>query len=85
MTESDVNAILVRLAAFEATVTAQLAGIATDNNRGEGVHQDHETRLRRLESGQSESTGVWKVVTAGGVVGGALMAVLALGLRAFGI
>lgn len=85
MTESEVNALHVQLARFEATISAKLDALSSDNARGETLHLDHEARLRRLEANQSEGDGVWKVVTAGGVVGGALMAVLALGLRAFGI
>lgn len=84
MSTDDVNQILVRLASFEATVTTQLAGIVTDNTRGEQVHQDHETRLRVLEAGRSEGVGVWKVLTAGGVLGGALVGLAALALRAVG-
>jgi hypothetical protein len=85
MTESDVNAILVRLAAFEATVTAQLAGIATDNARGEGVHQNHEQRIHALEMSGAERAGVWKLVTAGGLVGAVLAGALALILRSVGL
>lgn len=85
MTESDVNAILVRLAAFEASVTAQLAGIATENTRGEKVHSDHESRLRALEATRSEGAGVWKVMTAGGLVGGSAVAALGLLLRSLGL
>lgn len=84
MSTDDVNQILVRLAAFEATVTAQLAAIATDNTRGEGVHQDHENRIRALEASKSEGNGMWKLLTAGGVVGGALVALLAAALRYLG-
>ena len=84
MSTDEVNQILVRLAAFEATVTAQLAGIATDNARGEGVHQDHEQRIRDLEAGRSEGKGVWKVLTAGGVAGGGLVAIAAAVLRSLG-
>lgn len=84
MTESDVNAILVQLAEFRATVTTQLAGIASDNARGEGVHQDHETRLRRLEAGHSEGRGVWRLLTAGGAIGAAVVGVGAIVLRSFG-
>lgn len=84
MSTDEVNQILVRLAAFEATVTAQLAGIATDNARGEGVHQDHEQRIRDLEANRSEGKGVWKVLTAGGFVGGGLVAIAALVLRSLG-
>lgn len=67
MTESDVNAILVQLAELRATVTTQLAGIASDNTRGEGVHQDHEARLRALEAVR------WKIAgwsAALGAIGG---------------
>jgi hypothetical protein len=85
MSENDVNAILVRLAAFEATVTAQLAGIATENTRGEGVHQDHETRIRKLETSRAESAGVWKLVTAGGALGASLAGALAVILRSVGV
>lgn len=85
MSESDANAILVRLAAFEATVTAQLAGIATENVRGESVHADHEKRLRMLEGARSEGVGVWKFMTAGGVVGLGLAAVAAAVLRSLGV
>lgn len=84
MTESDVNAILVRLAAFEASVTAQLAGIATDNTRGEQVHRDHEARIRTLEASHSEGRGVWKILTAGGAIGVLGTTVVAVVLRSLG-
>jgi hypothetical protein len=45
VSESDINRILVAIARVEEKV----AGIVADNTRGEAVHQDHETRLRRLE------------------------------------
>lgn len=85
MSESDVNAILVRLAAFEATVTAQLAGIATENVRGEGIHADHETRIRNLETARSEGVGVWKVLTAGGAIGMIVAGAGAVILRSLGV
>lgn len=84
MSESDVNAILVAFTDFKATVTTKLDTIASDNTRGEGVHQDHELRIRALESKQSEGIGVWKVLTAGGLVGGGAVGVLAIVLRSLG-
>lgn len=72
MTENDVNQILVRLAGFEATVTTQLANIATENTRGEIVHGDHEQRLRSLEAVR------WKIAgwaAALGALGGGGVAV----------
>lgn len=72
MTGNEVNAILVAFTDFKATVTAKLDAISSDNTRGDQVHQDHETRIRNLEARASESRGVWKVVTAGGVVGAVL-------------
>lgn len=45
MSESDIRVILAALARVETKVEA----IQADNERGEGVHQDHETRLRALE------------------------------------
>lgn len=74
MTESDVNAILVRLAGFEATVTTQLAAIGTDNTRGEQVHQDHENRLRALEAVRWKIAG-WSAAL-GALGGGGLFAAL---------
>lgn len=85
MTESDVNAILVAFTDFKATVTTKLDGIASDNTRGEQVHNDHEVRIRALEAAHSEGAGVWKVLTAGGVVGASLAVVIAAILRSLGI
>lgn len=85
MTTNEVNAILIRLAGFESTVLTRLDAFAADNARGEGVHADHETRLRTLESANSESRGVWKILTAGGAVGAALVGVAAIVLRTLGV
>lgn len=67
MSESDVNAILVAFTDFKATVTTKLDTIANDNTRGEGVHQDHELRIRALEAVR------WKIAgwsAAIGAIGG---------------
>lgn len=45
MSESDIRRILEALARVETKVEA----IQADNVRGEGVHKDHEGRLRALE------------------------------------
>lgn len=74
MSTDEVNQILVRLAAFEATVTAQLAAIATDNTRGEGVHQDHESRIRALEAVRWKIAG-WSAAI-GALGGGGVVAAL---------
>lgn len=42
MTDSEIRERLVR-------IETKLDGIGTDNIRGDGIHADHETRLRRLE------------------------------------
>lgn len=45
MSESDIRILLAGL----AEIKAELRAIRADNERGEGVHRDHETRLRALE------------------------------------
>lgn len=85
MTGPEVNAILIRLATFEATVVGRLDTLAADNVRGEGVHQDHESRLRQLEASANEGRGVWKLFTAGGVLGASLVGAGALAARSLGL
>lgn len=74
MTESDVNAILVAFTDFKATVTTKLDSIATDNTRGEQVHQDHEARLRALEAVRWKIAG-WSAAL-GALGGGGVVAAL---------
>lgn len=85
MTTNEVNAILVELAAFKATALGKLDALAADNVRGEGVHVDHEARLRLLEANDNQQVGVWKLFTAGGALGAILVGGLAVVLRAFGV
>lgn len=72
MTESDVNAILVAFTDFKATVTTKLDGIASDNTRGEQVHNDHEARIRSLESVRWKIAGFAAALGALGGFGGGL-------------
>ena len=60
MSESDIRRILEGL----AEVKAEVRGIRSDNERGEEVHKDHETRLRALERVR------WLIAGAGMVLGG---------------
>lgn len=84
MSTDDVNAILLRIATFEATIVTRLDSLVADNVRGEQVHRDHETRLRTLETAASESRGVLKLLTAGGAVGALIAAAVAVALRSVG-
>ena len=84
MSTDDVNAILLRIATFEATIVTRLDSLVADNVRGEQVHRDHEARLRTLETTASESRGVLKLLTAGGAVGALIAAAVAVALRSVG-
>lgn len=74
MSTDEVQQILVQLAELRATVTTQLASIATDNTRGEQVHQDHENRLRALEAVRWKIAG-WSAAI-GALGGGGVVAAL---------
>lgn len=74
MSENDVNAILVAFTDFKATVTTKLDSIATDNQRGETVHSDHEARLRALEAVRWKIAG-W-AAAIGAIGGGSIVAAL---------
>lgn len=73
MTETDVNAILVRLAGFEARVTGQIDALGKENTDAEIVHRDHETRLRGLEQVRFKLAGA---MALGGLFAGATITVL---------
>lgn len=85
MTGPEVNAILISVARLEATMLAKFEALASENLRGEGVHVDHEHRLRSLEASNSEGRGVWKLLTAGGVIGALLVGVGAAVARSLGL
>lgn len=74
MGADDVQVILIQLAELRATVTTQLANIATDNQRGETVHSDHEARLRSLEAVRWKIAG-W-AAALGAIGGGGVVAAL---------
>ena len=84
MTTSDVNAILQRLAALEATVVAKFDALGSDNKRGDEIHDDHSKRIRALEDLATEGRGVWKLLTAGGVVGAVIVGIAVAIARSLG-
>lgn len=91
MSTDEVNQILIAMAALRGEVTTlraenaqQFANLTSENVRGEGVHQDHEIRLRNIETTQSQQAGAWKLLTAGGAIGALIVAALAVALRSIG-
>lgn len=84
MTGSEAAAVLLELREFRGVVTTKLDALAADNARGEGVHLDHEQRLRDLEATSNQAGGAWRLLTAGGLIGASLVGGAALVLRAFG-
>lgn len=74
MSESDVNAILLRLSVMEATMTGKLDSLASENLKAEALHTDHEQRIRSLERVRWAAVGV--ALMLGGGSGAALSKIL---------
>jgi hypothetical protein len=85
VTGNEAQALAIQIAELRATIVTRLDHLVADNIRGEAVHVDHETRLRSLEATSSESRGVWRLLTAGGVVGAFLVGAAAIILRSLGV
>lgn len=67
MSDDQIRTILVAI----AEVKVEVKNIAKAADK---THADHEIRIRALETAKSENQGVWRVLTAGGVVGAVLCA-----------
>jgi hypothetical protein len=84
VTGNEAQALAIQIAELRATIVTRLDNLVADNARGEVVHADHEKRLRLLEASGSEARGVWKLLTAGGVVGALIVGAAAIVLRSLG-
>lgn len=73
MTDHEISQILQAIARVEVKVEQ----LGTDNIRAEGVHADHETRIRSLERVRWTAVGIALVI--GGAGGTALSRLLGAG------
>lgn len=74
MSESDVNAILLRLGVMEATINGRLDSLVTENAKAETLHADHEQRIRSLERVRWAAVGI--ALAVGGGSGAAISKLL---------